>query len=118
MTSYLVGKRLILTVSVKDSDTLALIDPGTFVFRLKPPTGSGYTAGLYSWNGTVWTNSENTLAVPAKGSAGIFKLKITIPYSNLAKGTWFAGWKSTENGSALAEGSGEQFFIVNATGAL
>ena len=116
--SYLVGARLLLTVTVRDKATSIAADPSAFVFVIKPPASSSYVSSTYAWNGTAWTNSEAVIAVPAKGATGIFTLEITIPYENVAQGAWHIGWHSTENDEGKGEGSGELAFTATASKAL
>ncbi len=118
MTTYLVGTQLLLTVTVKRKDTNVVVEPGTFAFRLRAPSDSAYVDGTYAWNGSIWTNSESTIAVPTKGATGVFELLVTVPYLNLASGRWTAGWVSTANISGRGAGSGETSVIVGRTLAL
>lgn len=116
--SPLVGARLLETVTVRDEASQVIVDPGTFLFTLVPPSTSGYATSTYSWNGTVWTSSEAVIAVPSRLALGTFTLRITIPYGNIAAGNWAVGWKSTANGGGFGEGSGEGTFVARPTGAL
>jgi len=119
MISFLVGTRILIAVAVSDRATDTAVDPATFTFTLKPPsTAIGYATSTYVWNGTIWTNSESTIAVPSKGSTGAFSLRLTVPYLNIVQGRWVCGWKSTANGSGYGEGSGEESFVALASAAL
>lgn len=118
MSNFRVGQQLLVTVTVTDKATGNLVDPATFLFTMLPPVLSAILTGTYLWNGTTWTNSESTIAVPTKGTLGIFTLRITLPYVNTAKGGWSVGWKSTANGGGFGEGSADLQFEATATTAL
>lgn len=118
MSTTLVGKRLLLTVSVLDRPSDAFVDPGSFEFRLKAPATSGYAPGTYAWDGSIWTSSEAVIAVPARAALGIFTLRITIPYANVAAGAWSVGVHALANGSGLGEGSAATRFVALASEAL
>lgn len=113
MSGFLVGQRLNLQVTITDKATGNAVDPATFLFTLKPPSVAAYT---YSWNGATWTNSEAVVGLPTKATGtGVFNLEITVPYANASAGDWYVGWKHTENGSDLGEGSGETAFKIAAS---
>ena len=116
--SYLVGTRLSVTLAVTDKLSAALVDPGTLLLTLLPPSDSAIATGTYAWNGTIWTASEAVIAAASRVSVGTFALRITLPYVNTAAGRWCLGWKSTANAGVLGEGSGEVVFLVDRTQAL
>lgn len=116
--AYIVGSRLVVTFTVTDVISGLVADPATVLFTLNPPSLSGIVAGTYTWNGTIWTNSEVVIAIPNRISAGVYTLSITLPYINSAHGTWTVGTKTTANGAGKAEGSGELTFVALKTGAL
>lgn len=116
--SYIVGSRMVATFTITDVISQGLADPATLLFTLFPPPLSGIPSGTYQWNGTIWTNSEGTIAVPVRISLGIFSISITLPYTNSAHGTWTVGTKTTANLLGKAEGAGELSFVALKTAAL
>ncbi len=116
--SPLVGARVRETVTVRDEASQAIVEPAAMRFTLVPPETSGYETSTYAWDGTTWSSSEAVIAIPERTALGVFVLRITIPYDNVAAGNWVVGWKSTANGDGLGEGSGEGSFVARPTGAL
>ena len=118
MSGYLVGATVLVTVTVTDTATGSLVDPSLFAFTLAAPRSSGYTTGTYTWNGSTWSSTEAAIAVPARVGLGVFTLRVTIPYRNIASGRWTAGWETTANDAGRGGGSGELEFHAITTSAL
>ncbi len=111
MSEFTVGQRFTATVTLTDTSG-AVVDPGTFRFDLKPPSGSGVSDSNYVYNGSSWTNSESTIGDPSKVSAGVYRLEVTLPSANTASGEWRIWWLTTENGSGDGVDSGTKTIRV------